>query len=97
MSKGISPKCVKCSVWAYFCVLNNIVLNSEDVIAEIVERAKESKKRGVVAGGKARHSAQGSTEPKAEIPTNTNEEIGKLAGVSKLVHMSTKKEQPKLL
>ena len=57
MSKGISPKLVKTSVWAYFCALNNIVLNSEDVIAEIVERAKESKKQGVVAGGKARHSA----------------------------------------
>ena len=42
-----------------------------------------SDKQGVVAGGKARHSAQGSAEPKAETPTNTGEEIGKLADVSK--------------
>lgn len=69
----------------------NIILNSEDVIAEIVERAKESKKQGVVAGGKARHSAQGSAEPKAEIPTNTNEVIGKLAGVSRATVNRAKK------
>ena len=89
MSKGISPKLVKTSVWAYFCVLNNIVLNSEDVIAEIVKRARKNLSEGAKSTNDNR---LGSVEPKRKItPTNTNEEIGKLAGVSKLVHMSTKK------
>ena len=73
----------------------NIVLNSEDVIAEIVERARKNLSEGAKSTNDNR---LGSVEPKRKItPTNTNTEIGKLAGVSKLVHMSTKKEQPKLL
>ena len=63
------------------------------MIAEIVENNKNRQ----LSGLKNQNSSLGSVEPNDKNPTNTNTEIGKLAGVSKLVHMSTKKEQPKLL
>lgn len=75
----------------------NIVLNSEDVITEIVERAKERQKESIKAAHKKNpnHSDNrlGSTEPNLSnlTPTNTNEEIGKLAGVSRATVNRAKK------
>lgn len=67
----------------------DIVLNSEDVIAEIVERAKEN----IGGDGSNQYSKKqlGSTEPNSKTPTNTNNEIGKLAGVSKSTVVRAKK------
>ena len=60
----------------------NIILNSEDVIAEISQRAKDSKVIGHKLGAdKTNNAAQGSKEPRPK--TDTNAELGKLAGVSK--------------
>ena len=67
----------------------NIVLNSEDVIAEIVERARKNLSEGAKSTNDNR---LGSVEPKRKItPTNTNEEIGKLAGVSRATVNRAKK------
>ena len=65
----------------------NIVLNSEDVIAEIVENNKNRQ----LSGLKNQNSSLGSVEPNDKIPTNTNEEIGKLAGVSRATVNRAKK------
>lgn len=62
----------------------NIVLNSEDVITEIVERSKMNQ-------GKRNDLTSGSVEPKVQNTTNTNTEIGKLAGVSKSTVVRAKK------
>ena len=65
----------------------NIVLNSEDVIAEIVENNKNRQ----LSGLKNQNSSLGSVEPNDKIPTNTGEEIGKLAGVSRSTVIRAKK------
>ena len=67
----------------------NIVLNSEDVIAEIVKRARKNLSEGAKSTNDNR---LGSVEPKRKItPTNTGEEIGKLAGVSRSTVIRAKK------
>ena len=67
----------------------NIILNSEDIIGELQERAKEN----LSAGAKSTNQHRlGSDEPKREIPpANTNTELGKLAGVSKSTVVRAKK------
>lgn len=57
----------------------NIILNSEDVIEEISGRAKKNQIESADIPNSRR---LGSTEPNRKSPTNTNAELGKLAGLS---------------
>ena len=73
----------------------NIVLNSEELVSDIQTRAKENKVSAMKVAHKdnPNHPSDslGSKEPQLSKPTNTNEEIGKLAGVSKATVTRAKK------
>lgn len=76
----------------------DIVLNSEDVIAEIVENNKNRQLSGLKNQNSSLGSVEpndnrlGSVKPKRKITsTNTGEEIGKLAGVSRSTVIRAKK------
>lgn len=65
----------------------NIILNSEDVMTEI-GKANKSKQ---ISKLKNQKPSLGSTEPNDKTPTDTNVELGKLAGVSKSTVVRAKK------
>ena len=73
----------------------NIVLNSEELVSDIQTRAKENKVSAMKAAHKDNpnhpNDSLGSREPKLSKPTDTNAEIGKLAGVSKATVTRAKK------
>ena len=75
----------------------NIVLNSEDVIAEIVERAKENKREAIKTANKnnPNHSsdglAPGGPEPSKITSKRANQEIAELAGVGRSTVVRAKK------
>ena len=73
----------------------DIILNSEDVIKELVTRARDNKaeaiKKANESNPKHKNDGFGSLEPKPSKPTDTNAELGKLAGVSKATVTRAKK------
>ena len=73
----------------------NIVLNSEELVSDIQTRAKENKVSAMKAAHKDNpnhpNDSLGSREPKLSKPTDTNAELGKLAGVSKATVTRAKK------
>ena len=73
----------------------NIVLNSEELVSDIQTRAKENKVSAMKVAHKdnPNHPSDslGPREPKLSKPTNTNEELGKIAGVGKSTVVRAKK------
>ena len=68
----------------------DIVLNSEEIVSEIQERARESKSAGNKLGAdKTNKNAQGSIDPQPK--TNTAEELAKLADTSSATIKRSKK------
>src|SRR5699024_7929755 len=68
----------------------DIVLNSEEIVSEIQERARESKSAGNKLGAdKTNKNAQGSIDPQPK--TNTAEELAKLADTSSATIKRAKK------
>ena len=74
----------------------NIVLNSEELVSDIQKRAKENKVSAMKVAHKdnpnnRNSDSSGSKEPKLSKPTDTNAELGNLAGVSKATVTRAKK------
>lgn len=74
----------------------NIVLNSEELVSEIQTRAKENKVNAIKVAHKdnpnnRNSNCLGPSEPKLSKPTNTNVELGKIAGVGKSTVVRAKK------
>lgn len=74
----------------------NIVLNSEELVSDIQTRAKENQNKSIEIAHKSNPNHRnnhrfGSKEPNLSKPTDTNAELGKLAGVSKATVTRAKK------
>ena len=73
----------------------NIVLNSEELVSDIKTRAKMNQRKSIEIANKnnPNHKGNGleSKEPNPSKPTNTNAELGKLAGVSNATVTRAKK------
>ncbi|MDC5693315.1 ParB N-terminal domain-containing protein [Mammaliicoccus sciuri] len=80
----------------------NIVLSTDDLVGDLEARAKENQKRSIEVAHKHNPNHKkdrlASEEPNLLKPQNTNEELGKIAGVSKATVQRAKKikkENPK--
>lgn len=74
----------------------NIVLNSEELVSDIQTRAKENQNKSIEIAHKSNPNHRnnhrlGPREPNLSKPTNTNEELGKIAGVGKSTVVRAKK------
>lgn len=65
----------------------NIVLSTDDLVGDLEARAKENQKKSIEVANQSNPKKQniglGSLDSNPIITTNTNEELGKIAGVSK--------------
>lgn len=73
----------------------NIVLSTDDLVGDLQARAKENQKKSIEVADQANPKKQNigleSKEPNPIMTTNTNEELGKIAGVSKATVQRAKK------
>ena len=73
----------------------NIVLNSEELVSDIQNRAKVNQRKSIEIANENnpnhKSNGLGPREPNPSKPTNTNEELGKIAGVGKSTVVRAKK------